>query len=195
MPPQPTASRPASPPDRAPALLARAARGDESAWRELVDLYWRRVYALSVSRCRDDDLAEEITQSVFVTLAEQLTADAYTEKGRFEPWLFRIAMNRLRDEMRRRRRRPQASLESADLPVAASANSADIEDDLAALRVALDSLSEADREIIELRHHAELPFKEIAQMLQEPVGTLLARHHRALAKLRDILARTEGARS
>jgi RNA polymerase sigma-70 factor (ECF subfamily) len=46
------------------------------------------------------------------------------------------------------------------------------------------TLSESDREVIELRHHAGLSFKQIAELVNEPLGTLLARHHRALRKLK-----------
>ena len=55
------------------------------------------------------------------------------------------------------------------------------------LRAAMEQLSERDREIIELRHHGQLSFKQIADISGDPIGTLLARHHRALKKLRDLL--------
>ena len=48
-------------------------------------------------------------------------------------------------------------------------------------------LSEKDREVIDLRHVGGLSFRQIGELLDEPVGTLLARHHRALAKLRDLM--------
>ena len=83
-------------------ILSRAARGDAAAWRAIVDEYSRRVYGLLRSQGANPDLAEEITQSVFCTLAAKLPE--YVEGGRFESWLFRIAMNRLRDDARRRRR-------------------------------------------------------------------------------------------
>ena len=107
-----------------PRLLTEAGNGDEQAWRAIVDLYARRVYALARSRLggsdrrgsdgrkqgrgsssgpfdQGHDAAEEVTQSVFVTIASKLGAGAYTEQGRFESWLFRVAMNRIRDEVRR----------------------------------------------------------------------------------------------
>ncbi len=51
----------------------------------------------------------------------------------------------------------------------------------------MSQLSDSDREIIELRHHGQLSFKQISEMTSDPVGTLLARHHRALKKLRSIM--------
>jgi RNA polymerase sigma factor (sigma-70 family) len=88
--------------------LAQAAQGDEESWRQIVHLYTDRVYGLIYRQCHDQDLAAEITQATFVQVVQRL--GDYHEQGRFEPWLFRIAINRLRDEMRRRRRqaRPMA---------------------------------------------------------------------------------------
>lgn len=171
------------------ALLASASAGDQAAWESLVRLYARRVYALARSRCGNHDVAEEITQSVFVTVATKLQNGGYAEQGRFEAWIFRVAMNRVRDVIRRaksRRTTSESDLESAPAPAPVVAR-ADAEN-LAALRGAVAELSEADREIIELRHNAGMGFKEIAELLEEPMGTLLARHHRALRKLRDSLA-------
>lgn len=169
-------------------LLARASTGDSDAWRSIIDLYARRVFALAKSRCGDADLAEEITQSVFATVASTLGAGGYTEQGRFEPWLFRITMNRVRDEARRAKR-AGVSLESTSAPILAAPSPARglAPATLAKLRQGLGELSDADREIIELRHHAGLSFKEMTEMLNEPLGTLLARHHRALKKLRNFL--------
>lgn len=182
-----TASTPADPPDAA-ALAARAATGDQDAWRDLVERYARRVYALVRSRTGRPELAEEVTQSVFVTIAEQLAGGRYREEGRFEAWLFRIAMNRLRDERRATRRRANLLGDYArDHAAPARETPARDGADTARLRVAVAGLSDADREIIALRHHAGMEFKAIARTLGEPLGTVLARHHRALKKLRQIL--------
>lgn len=175
-------------------LLARCAARDQDAWRQLVNRYARRLYALAYSRTKDPVLAEEIAQSVLATVATTLTQGTYAEQGRFEPWLFRIAMNRLRDHARRAAHQrthrapgdPDAALQHlAAAP--ASQPSIDPDPKLASLRNAVESLNDQERELIELRHHAGLEFKAIAELLNEPLGTLLARHHRALKKLRTIL--------
>lgn len=172
------------------ALLASATAGDESAWAEIVRLYARRVFALARSRCGNDDVAEEVTQSVFVTVATKLRAGGYTEQGRFEAWIFRVAMNRVRDVIRAaKRRRVVGDLHVESEPLAPGRPAArEGREDLAALRNAVQKLSEQDREVIELRHHAGMGFREIAALLDEPVGTLLARHHRALRKLKESMA-------
>ncbi len=179
------------------ALIRAAGGGDEDAWTRLVDLYARRVFALARSRRMSPEMAEEITQSVFATVATKLTAGEYTERGRFESWLFRVAMNRVRDEVRRRKRQAAPTEPGAfalDEAPESTPTGGDREE-LSRLRLAMEELGEADREIVELRHHAQMSFKQIAEQLGEPMGTLLARHHRALKKLRDIMERqNEGAR-
>lgn len=165
-------------------LLRAAAAGDDQAWRRLIGLYARRVYALVRSRVGDPDLAEELTQSVFATVSTKL-ADQYTEQGRFESWLFRIAMNRVRDEARRAKRQATA-VDPVMFDARAGAPATGRDEGLTArLGAAMGELSDADREIIELRHHGQMSFKQMAELLGEPTGTLLARHHRALRKLRS----------
>jgi RNA polymerase sigma-70 factor (ECF subfamily) len=174
--------------------LRRAAEGDESAWRDIIETYSRRVFGLIRAQCGSADLAEEITQSTFCKVVTKL--DSYTEVGKFEAWLFRIAMNRLRDEMRRRKRQARPVEDEALAGLAGEtgepnpASTADLSESEALYR-ALARLSEADRRIIHLRHFAELSFKQIAELLDQPLGTVLARQHRALRKLRDLMAGDE----
>lgn len=178
------------PSEETPGLLAAACRGEEWAWRRLVELYSRRVFALAKSRCQRADLAEEVTQSVFATVAEKLGSGGYAEQGKFEAWLFRITMNRLRDEMRRAKHRPEATDPANFGGVAGSVERADEEESgpaLARLREAMAKLAPSDREVIELRHHGGMSFKQMAALLDEPLGTLLARHHRALRKLKQLM--------
>ncbi len=178
------------------ALLARASKGDQAAWREIIGLYSRRVFAMAHSHLKDPDLAEEITQSVFVTLAQKLpgsTSGAYQEQGSFEPWLFRITMNRVRDEARRRKRqaKPTSPEELGQhTPVSTDESPTpnnEIDPEMQRLRAALTTLEDADREIIDLRHIGGMSFKQIAAVLDAPLGTVLARHHRALKKLRNTM--------
>ena len=198
--------------------LARAAGGDGSAWRAVVDLYAKRVYALVVGQCGDRDLAEEITQATFVKLVQHI--GRYAERGKFEPWLFRIAMNQLRDEMRRRKRqaRPMdmsgsgaggeeesawaavegeiAAREGGGILGTSGSGGGEGEDpaervsraeQVELLRVAIKKLSPDDQEVLALRHTAGLSFAQIAETLDEPLGTILARGHRALAKLKKLM--------
>ncbi|MCC5829317.1 MAG: sigma-70 family RNA polymerase sigma factor [Phycisphaeraceae bacterium] len=192
-------------------LLERAGDGDAEAWRTLVGLYSRRVFGLLLKQCGDRDLAEEITQETFVKVVTHLSR--YREQGKFEPWLFRIAMNRLRDEMRRKKRhaRPmdmspgrgedgegsgfggehlsQSHLISSNGRIPASPlERAEAGEEIRRLQEAIGRLSAADQEILYLRHTAGMKFAEIAATLDQPLGTVLARGHRALSKLRKMLS-------
>lgn len=198
-------------------MLRRAASGDQDAWRVLIESYSPRVFGLIRAQCGSADLAEEITQSAFCTVVAKI--GSYTELGRFEQWLFRIAMNRLRDEMRRRKRqaRPMEdeslhAMADSDVnisggPGGGSRSRGDQLDPLGlgpgqvepeqlkALRIALAELPDADQQIIHLRHNAGLSFKEIADILEQPLGTVLARQHRALKKLAEVLEPVVGRES
>lgn len=208
--PRNTAARPLE------TTLALVAEGDADAWRELVEAYTRRVYGLLFRQCNDRDLAEELTQATFVKVVVQFSkGGAYEERGKFEAWLFRIAMNHLRDEMRRRKRQAKpmdmtpgfgrsgddgrdensewagaqdqiAQRRPAEWPDPSQA--ADTAEQVERLRRAIATMSDADREILHLRHTAGLSFAQIAQTLGQPLGTVLARGHRALGKLRAMLA-------
>jgi RNA polymerase sigma-70 factor (ECF subfamily) len=175
-------------------LLTLAASGDEEAWRRLVELYLPKVLAVVRSQCNDSDLAEEIAQSTFCTLVQKLPS--YTEVGRFESWLLRIAMNRLRDEMRRRKRQAMPAEEQTLVALADASphRPHEAEQGLSgtfegeAIMAAMGELSEADREVLVLRHISGLSFKQLSEVLDAPVGTLLARHHRALKKLKSLLS-------
>lgn len=188
MPPTPEHSEPFE------RTLERASRGDESAWRRIVELYSARVFGLIKSQCGDADLAEEITQSTFCTIASKLRG--YDERGKFESWLFHIAMNRLRDEMRRRKRHAATTDEQALQGLASTPGRGPAEpaggsrrdpETSEKLKKVLARLSESDQVTIHLRHIAGLSFAKIAEVLGQPIGTVLARHHRAVRKLKELL--------
>jgi RNA polymerase sigma-70 factor (ECF subfamily) len=172
-------------------LLEQAAAGDDQAWATIVSQLGPRVHGLIAANTRDDELAQEITQIVFCTIAQKI--NDYVEQGRFESWVFRIAMNKLRDEMRRRGRqaRPVGEVgfpasQRSGREDRAAYNKVD-PDTAATLWDAVRDLAPQDQEILHLRHVAGLGFKEIADLLDAPVGTLLARHFRAVRRLREQL--------
>lgn len=182
-------------------ILTGAANGDATAWRRLIDAYSGRIFGMIFRQCQDRELAEEITQLTFVKIVNKLPD--YHERGKFEPWMFRIAMNGFRDEMRRRKRQAIPVAWHETPPESISYEGSAIREDeqpsfrietaeqMSALREAVASLSEADQEVIHLRYTAGLGFQEIANTLGQPLGTVLARGHRALKKLREKLLATE----
>lgn len=186
------------------AVLQRARKRDPQALSALVNAYASRIFGLLYRLTGSRDAAEDLLQETFLRVVR--TIGEYEEAGKFEAWLFRIAANLARDRARRGRRRGvMAALEGGspgDEPseIGLPDQSLD-EPSLSLIRresgerlnAGLEELSDTDREIILLRHFSELSFKEIADLLKIPLGTALARAHRALAKLRECLDDSDGA--
>lgn len=178
------------------ALLNKARRRDPTALAAIVEAFSRRVFGLLFRLTGSRDTAEDLTQETFLRVVR--TIDEYQHDGRFEAWLFRIASNLVRDQARQRKRRgPTMALDAPDAdgePAAANvadsganepaATSVDREEERRLL-ACIEQLPESDREILLLRHYSQLSFREIADMLNVPLGTALARAHRALQKLRE----------
>lgn len=176
-------------------LIVSAKAGDGEAIAGLMDAYGPRLYGFFVRSTGNHHDAEDLLSELSIRLLRRL--EHYDDRGRFEPWLFRIAANLIRDRIRRLRARPTAaSLSGEDggsmearLPGEQPGVDAGL---LAAeagqqVRAALDRLDAPTREMILLRHFGELSFKEIAELCDAPMGTVLARVHRGLKKLRALL--------
>lgn len=178
-------------------LLRRASRRDPAALGELVELYSPRVFGLLYRLTGVRDVAEDLLQETFLRLVR--TIERYEHAGKFEAWLFRIAANLARDRARKLGRRgATSSLDGGwDTQEPRGSEPATSDDgpsmqlmrNEAGTRLAacLEQLSDAEREIILLRHYSELSFREIADLLGVPLGTALARAHRALKRLRGLL--------
>lgn len=179
-------------------LLYRACRRDAEALSKLVEVYSPRVFGLLFRLTGTRDVAEDLLQETFLRVVR--TIGRYEHAGKFESWLFRIAANLARDRARTLRRRGEVgSLDGAGseyeppasgLAATGEANPHErlVRHELGErLAAGLERLSDGDREIVFLRHYSELPFREIAEMLGIPLGTALARAHRALKRLREDL--------
>jgi len=181
-------------PDHLSDIVRRAQQLESAALEELVDRYSSRLYGFlnRLIGCRDD--ADELLQEVFVRVVR--TISHYVEDGRFEAWLFRIATNLARDRLRRLKRSPiSGSINDAD-PESENERSfrqrdasprerLQQDEELDRMQEAVGRLPQAEREVVMLRFYGEFSFAEIAEMMETPLGTALARAHRGLAKLRQ----------
>ena len=179
-------------------LLRRARRRDSQALHKLVDMYSARVFGLLYRLTGSHETAEDLLQETFLRVMRMIPE--YRHGGKFEAWLFRIAANLARDHARRVRRRGHPLTldgsgreDEPGSPQLADAAQLDPSGELLRteagqrLGEVLCELPEMDREIILLRHFSELSFREIAELLDIPLGTALARAHRALKRLRAAL--------
>src|SRR2546422_2650482 len=136
------------------------------------------------ARCRDDDLTAELLQEVAARLVA--AAPRLDVNGNPRGYLFRVAANVWRDYLRRElvRRRAHDEMQDDERTPPPAADERVLERDLArAVRRVVDALPAAQREVVALRHGAGLTFREIAERLGRPLGTVLTQMRAALEKI------------
>ena len=181
-----------SPMDADSAVVERCIQGDEAAWEDLVRVHTRRVYGLCYRFSGKDSEAQDLTQEVFLRVFRTIRSFRMTE-GAFHVWLSRVTRNLLIDHYRRTRLdRATDSIED-QLPVLEQENSEQPDRILAGretseiLQAALQKLSPDLREAVILRDLQELEYREIAQVLRIPEGTVKSRINRGRAELARVL--------
>jgi RNA polymerase sigma-70 factor, ECF subfamily len=167
------------------------AGGDPEALRELYGRHGPALFAIA-ARALDTATAEEIVQDVFLALWRG-ARDFDPARGSVRALLTTIARRRIANELRRRGRRPVFELDSAALESAADPDSgpaalAWLSFQRAAVRDALEQLPPKQRQALGLAFFDELTHAEVADVLQERLGTVKSRIRTALGKLREQLA-------
>lgn len=173
--------------------LARAQRGDQSAWRALVEHYQRPVFALlarMLSPAARRDLVEDLAQETFLRAFRALPSFDRSAPGRLSSWLLTIATRLALDELRQRRPVPDAV--HAVHFQAARAASPDHRLLAELLTRAIERLSPDHRAVILLRDVHGLAYDEVATALAISVGTVRSRLARARAELRAALEGRDG---
>jgi RNA polymerase sigma-70 factor (ECF subfamily) len=179
-------------------LITLIASREAHALEALYDRYSRVVFSFAVRIVSDPQLAEEIMQEVFFRVWQQAGAFS-SNRGTLITWLLSITHNMSIDEVRKRNRRPQkADAEDPELLLGAMADlSTDVEEEAwlsgvrSTITEALDRLPKEQREAIELAYFRGLTQREIADTLQQPLGTIKTRMRLGLQKLREHLGESE----
>lgn len=183
-------SPPSSPgTDASDAELLRAYKaGDTAAFGVLVRRYQRPVWRMLLRNTGDESTADDLCQTAFLKACDK--ARDLTDEGAFRSWLYRIALNLARSRWRglaRWKTDPESELdERAGEGPSPEATAADRQR-IARVRTAIDSLPRLQREVVRLRLQAELPFKDIAQVLGTTESSAKVSYHHAVKKLRDQL--------
>ncbi|MHB8418759.1 MAG: RNA polymerase sigma factor [Myxococcales bacterium] len=171
--------------------LSRAVRaGDPEAFGRLVAQHERAVYALCLRWLGQPEEARDAAQEAFVRAFE--SRRSYDSALAFRPWLLRIARNHCLDLRRRARIRPEApgldaEADAPDRAALAADEGIERAQGQARLRAALARLPAEQREALVLFHQDELSYREIAAVLDVPLGTVMTWLHRARRRLRDEL--------
>lgn len=167
-------------------LVAQSLRGDTAAFSALVLRHRRMVIGVAYRVCGDAALAEDIAQETFIRVWDKLPT--YRPQGNLRGWLCRIAANLTIDTLRREK--PTADIEQLPLeapgerPEAAAVRG----ERAAAVRAAIMRLPLHTRVALVLREYEGLSYKEIADNLQIPMGTVKSRLNDARRRLKDELA-------
>ena len=175
-------------------ILRRCLKGDEGAYRELIERYRRQVYSLALRMVRQAEDAEDLTQETFIRMFRAL--ERYDPTRPFAAWLFTIASRLAIDHLRRRRVRPislvqrdagsdeEREMEIRDPSLGPEELASHGEEERRAQEL-IDGLPPHYRIVVILRHQQELSYEEIAAALHLPLGTVKARIHRARALLKQ----------
>ena len=181
-------------------LITQYRNGNEAAFDLLVDRYKSKVYTTIFLIVKDQDVAEDLLQDVFVKVVNTLHSDKYNEEGKFQPWVMRIAHNLAIDYFRKAKRKPTILLEDGsnlfNSMRFAEESSEELrikEETLDLVRKLIDELPEAQKEVVILRHYMDLSFQEIADQTGVSINTALGRMRYALNHIRKKMKQVNSA--
>jgi len=182
-------------------LAIRSRQGDLAAFETLIQRYRQEMLRFLVRFLRDRHAAEDVFQETFLQIHQSL--DSFDTDRSFRPWLFTIAANKARDHLRRHRRQPTLSLSASvpqdhdadaeqsftdllrdDLPLPEQTASEAEMSELVGSVVA--SLPDHLREVLVLAYFHQFAYRQIAEMLGVPLGTVKSRLHAAVGTFAEI---------
>jgi RNA polymerase sigma factor (sigma-70 family) len=180
-------------------LIVRAKTGDQTAQGKLVQLWYKRIYNFGYKFFMDHDMAMEVSQRTFISMCKNLTT--LQDTSRFKPWLYKIAVNYCREEVRKKKGNRSLSFDlvwnrdAEDSPQWESSaqrydnperqlQQLELSD---ILQKALFELSDEQREIVIMKEYEGLKFREIAEVLNISENTVKSRMYYGLDGLKKIL--------
>ncbi|MFT2009234.1 RNA polymerase sigma factor [Pontibacter sp. 13R65] len=173
------------------ALVTLYIAGTENAFEQLVNRHKNKVYTTIYLIVKDSYTAEDLLQDTFIKAIHTMKSGRYNEEGKFSSWICRIAHNLAIDYFRKEKRSPMITLEDGsnvfnNLSFAEdSAESLQIREDThTRLRELIQTLPQAQREVLMMRHYADMSFQEIAEATGVSINTALGRMRYALINLR-----------
>lgn len=182
-------------------LIQRAKQGDQGAQGKLVQMWYKRIYNFNYKFFYDHDLAMEVSQKTFISMCKNL--QGLQDNARFKSWLYKIAVNYCREEVRRRKNSRSMSFDTVlnrdneDSPGWESTLHRHQDPEKALqqtelsdiLQAALKELNEDQREVVIMKEYEGLKFREIAEVLNISENTVKSRMYYGLDALKKILER------
>jgi RNA polymerase sigma factor (sigma-70 family) len=172
--------------------------GNSNALEILVLRHKDKLYTSILFLVKDKYLAEDIFQDVFIRVIDTVRGGRYTEEGKFLPWAMRIAHNLCVDHFRKVKRTPTIKTgDNQDIFEILNFTEDSAEDKMIKrqshnrVKDMLDKLPEDQREVIILRHYADMSFKEIAALTDCSINTALGRMRYGLINLRKMMVQKQ----
>ncbi|MEO6844389.1 MAG: sigma-70 family RNA polymerase sigma factor [Ginsengibacter sp.] len=168
--------------------------GDSEALSSLIERYKDKIYTSIYLLVKDKYLAEDIFQDAFIKVIDTINGGRYTDEGKFLPWVMRIAHNLCVDHFRKVKRSPSIKTsDDHDIFEVLNFSEAGADEKMIQgqsherVRKMLDMLPEDQKEVIVMRHYADLSFKEIAKLTDCSINTALGRMRYGLINLRKMM--------
>ncbi len=168
--------------------------GDAEAMETLVLRHKDKLFTSIILLVKDKYLAEYLFQDMFIKIIDTVRNNRYTEEGKFLPWAMRIAHNLCVDHFRKIKRTPTIKTsDNHDIFEVLNFSNENAEEKMMKnqsydrIRRMLDLLPEEQREVIVLRHYADLSFKEIASLTNCSINTALGRMRYGLINMRKMM--------
>ena len=175
-------------------LIDQYLNGNDRAFEQLLNTHKDKIYTSIYLFVKDHSLADDIFQDVFIKIIKTLRKGKYNHEGKFSQWAMRIAYNMCVDYFRRSKRRtivsPTETFDIFDVLEDTTANSEKNmikSEEHKKLKQLIDELPREQREVVILRHYADMSFKEIAQLTQVSINTALGRMRYALINIRRMI--------
>ena len=168
--------------------------GDEKAFEILLNRHKNKIYTSIYLFVKDHEQAEDIFQEVFIKIIDTLRRGKYNHEGKFLQWAMRISYNLCVDYFRRSKRRTKVSpSETFDIFDVLEVKDDNMETSMIKsqtylrVRQLVDLLPPEQREVVILRHYADMSFKEIASLTRVSINTALGRMRYALINIRKLV--------
>ena len=173
-------------------------QGEDKAFEILLNRHKSKIYTSIYLFVKNRDLAEDLFQDVFIKIIDTLRKGKYNHEGKFLQWAMRIAYNMCVDHFRREKRRTKVSpSETFDIFDVLESKDPNMEKMMikgqlhAKVKKLVDALPPEQREVVILRHYADMSFKEISQLTSVSINTALGRMRYALINMRKMMESKE----
>lgn len=179
-------------------LIAQYISGNDKAFEELLNRHKSKIYTSIYLFVKDRAKAEDIFQEVFIKIIDTLRKGKYNHEGKFVQWAMRISYNMCVDNFRKAKRKPTVSAsDDFDIFDIIPLKEENVEEKMiksqmhTRIRELVDMLPDEQREVVILRHYADMSFKEISQLTRVSINTALGRMRYALINMRKLIEEKE----